>query len=86
MGIIPLYVQTDEDLAGQVPGAGRIRYAAPDRVPEGLHRAAAASGSYVAREPVLMEGRLELLHYLREQSLSHSYHRYGNLGERERMV
>ncbi|MEN9654219.1 MAG: putative proline dehydrogenase/delta-pyrroline-5-carboxylate dehydrogenase, partial [Chlamydiota bacterium] len=28
-------------------------------------------------------GRLELLHYLREVSVSIDYHRYGNLGPRE---
>jgi RHH-type transcriptional regulator, proline utilization regulon repressor / proline dehydrogenase / delta 1-pyrroline-5-carboxylate dehydrogenase len=31
---------------------------------------------------VLMEGRLELLHYVVNQSVCHNYHRYGNLGER----
>jgi RHH-type proline utilization regulon transcriptional repressor/proline dehydrogenase/delta 1-pyrroline-5-carboxylate dehydrogenase len=35
-----------------------------------------------ADEKVLAEGRLELLWYLREQSISHDYHRYGNLGLR----
>lgn len=34
-------------------------------------------------EPVLANGRLELLNYLREVSLSIDYHRYGNLGARE---
>jgi hypothetical protein len=34
---------------------------------------------HVARAPVLLTGRLELLHYVREQSVSHRYHRYGNL-------
>jgi RHH-type proline utilization regulon transcriptional repressor/proline dehydrogenase/delta 1-pyrroline-5-carboxylate dehydrogenase len=29
-----------------------------------------------------MEGRIELLHYLRQQSVCNNYHRYGNLGER----
>lgn len=33
--------------------------------------------------PVLASGRLELLNYLREVSLSYSYHRYGYLGARE---
>ena len=28
------------------------------------------------------EGRVELLWYVREQSISHDYHRYGNLGAR----
>jgi RHH-type proline utilization regulon transcriptional repressor/proline dehydrogenase/delta 1-pyrroline-5-carboxylate dehydrogenase len=83
MGTIPIHVQTDEDLSSETSREDRIRYAAPDRVPAEIYRAAAASGSYIARAPVLMEGRMELLHYLREQSISHSYHRYGNLGDRE---
>lgn len=34
-------------------------------------------------EPVMANGRIELLHYLRELSISKDYHRYGNLGARE---
>lgn len=33
-------------------------------------------------EAVLAEGRVECLRYLDEQSISHDYHRYGNLGRR----
>ncbi len=29
--------------------------------------------------PVLANGRLELRHYLKEQAMSHTYHRYGNI-------
>ena len=36
-------------------------------------------GIQVADDPVLANGRLELLHYLREQSVSETTHRYGNL-------
>ena len=36
----------------------------------------------VIREPVLRSGRVECLRYLDEQSVSHTYHRYGNLGRR----
>ena len=61
---------------------GRVRYAAPDRVPESIRRAAAESFVYVADAPPLAHGRVELLWYLQEQSLSHVYHRYGNLGRR----
>ena len=60
----------------------RIRFAAPSRVPPVLRTAAAASGQYLADEPVLAEGRVELLWYVREQTISHDYHRYGNLGAR----
>ena len=60
----------------------RIRYAAPDRVSRTIREAAAESGFFIADAPVLAEGRVELLWYVREQSVSHSYHRYGNLGAR----
>jgi RHH-type proline utilization regulon transcriptional repressor/proline dehydrogenase/delta 1-pyrroline-5-carboxylate dehydrogenase len=45
--------------------------------------AAAESATYIMDEPVLANGRYELLHYLREVAISHDYHRYGNLGLRE---
>ena len=61
----------------------RVRFVMPERVPEIVFRAAAASGVYLARAPVLVQGRVELLWYLREQSISIDYHRYGNLGIRE---
>ena len=37
----------------------------------------------ISRHIPLVEGRFEMLRYLREQSLSIDYHRYVNLGERE---
>jgi RHH-type proline utilization regulon transcriptional repressor/proline dehydrogenase/delta 1-pyrroline-5-carboxylate dehydrogenase len=62
----------------------RIRYAAPDRVPTILREAAARArgGTAIIDQPVLSEGRVELLWYVREQSISYAYHRYGNLGAR----
>jgi RHH-type proline utilization regulon transcriptional repressor/proline dehydrogenase/delta 1-pyrroline-5-carboxylate dehydrogenase len=44
-----------------------------------LLAAAQLRGIHVARAPVLLAGRVELLHYFREQVLCNSYHRYGNL-------
>jgi len=60
----------------------RLRYAAPGRVPESIRRAAAEAGLFVAATPVQAVGRIELLWYLQEQSVSIDYHRYGNLGAR----
>ena len=84
-GAVEFLEETDEELAAVVRGrqTERIRYAAPDRVPPILHQAAAETGVYIAAEPVSAEGRLELLWYLREQSISLDYHRYGNLGVRD---
>ena len=47
-----------------------------------IRQAAAKSLQYVADTPVSSHGRIELLWYFREQSVSHMYHRYGNLGLR----
>ena len=84
IGSAPLIYESDQALIEQIPKIDRIRYAAPRRVPEAVFEAAASSGFYIARTPVLMEGRIELLQYLRQQSICNNYHRYGNLGERAR--
>ena len=79
--------ESSEDLNAHLAAAPphaieRLRFAGRDRVPGSLRIAAAAAGAHVADEPVLAEGRIELLWYLREQSISHDYHRYGNPGSR----
>ena len=80
-GLVPV-TESDAALIHRIPSVDRIRYAAEDRASEAVLAAAARTGFYVSRTRVFMEGRLELLQYLREQSLCHSYHRYGNLGKR----
>ncbi len=82
VGKTSVLYQTDDDLMAMLPHIQRIRYAAPERVPMELFKEAAKTGFYIARTRVLMEGRIELLQYLREQSICNNYHRYGNLGER----
>jgi RHH-type transcriptional regulator, proline utilization regulon repressor / proline dehydrogenase / delta 1-pyrroline-5-carboxylate dehydrogenase len=76
--------ESDDELAAVIREGRteRIRFAAHSRVPRELRIVAAESGVHLADGPVLDEGRIELLWYLREQSLSHAYHRYGNLGPR----
>ncbi len=60
----------------------RVRLASPPS--ENLIKKAAEVGCYLDAVPVLASGRFELLHYVREISLSIDYHRYGNLGLREK--
>lgn len=48
-----------------------------------LQEAFNQSGCQLNIGDVMANGRLELLHVLREVSISHDYHRYGNLGARE---
>ena len=82
LGDAEVEAQTDEELIDILPEIQRIRYADPQRVPEDVLKAAAKTGYYIARSPVLMDGRIELLHYYINQSICDTYHRYGNLGER----
>jgi RHH-type proline utilization regulon transcriptional repressor/proline dehydrogenase/delta 1-pyrroline-5-carboxylate dehydrogenase len=59
----------------------RVRLASlPD---DALIEAASHSATLLDHDQVLATGRFELLHYLREESISIDYHRYGNLGLRE---
>ncbi|WP_028324472.1 bifunctional proline dehydrogenase/L-glutamate gamma-semialdehyde dehydrogenase [Desulfatirhabdium butyrativorans] len=83
---VDLVQQTDESLARSLGEMNRLRYAAPDRVPELIYREAGRMGFTVSRAAVCMEGRIELLHYLQEQSICNNYHRYGNIGERSVML
>jgi RHH-type proline utilization regulon transcriptional repressor/proline dehydrogenase/delta 1-pyrroline-5-carboxylate dehydrogenase len=82
VGDAPMTDQTDKDLMGMIPEIQRIRYGAPDRVPDEVFQIASETGFYISRTKVLMEGRIELLQYFQEQSICFNYHRYGNLGER----
>ncbi len=64
----------------------RIRYASREAVPPEVRRVANEHFVYIADEPVSVYGNVELLWYVREQSLSFDYHRYGNLGFRSEEV
>src|SRR5262249_40798613 len=81
---IEFVAESDEEVARAIitRQTDRVRYAAPDRVPPEIRVAAADVLQYIAAEPPLAHGRIELLRYFQEQSLSVIYHRYGNLGLR----
>jgi RHH-type transcriptional regulator, proline utilization regulon repressor / proline dehydrogenase / delta 1-pyrroline-5-carboxylate dehydrogenase len=83
-GGIEFVEESDERLADMIrhEQTDRIRYARRQGVPPQVWAAAGEVGLCVATAPVLAEGRIELLWYVREQSLSLNYHRYGNLGSR----
>jgi RHH-type proline utilization regulon transcriptional repressor/proline dehydrogenase/delta 1-pyrroline-5-carboxylate dehydrogenase len=83
-GAIEFVEESDEQLVQAIRDRqlDRIRYADAPRAPMPVLQAATEAGVSVVRTPVSAEGRLELLWYLREQSISVDYHRYGNLGLR----
>ncbi|MCE9544555.1 MAG: bifunctional proline dehydrogenase/L-glutamate gamma-semialdehyde dehydrogenase [Planctomycetia bacterium] len=83
-GAIEFVEETDTQLREVIlrRQTDRVRYAAADRVPRAIRTASAETGIYIADAPVLGHGRVELLWSVQEQSISFSYHRYGNLGAR----
>lgn len=76
--------ETEEELAEMIAAGqvDRVRYTSGVDVPTCIREAADENFIYVATTPVSLCGRVELLWYVREQSLCVDYHRYGNLGFR----
>jgi RHH-type proline utilization regulon transcriptional repressor/proline dehydrogenase/delta 1-pyrroline-5-carboxylate dehydrogenase len=81
---IEFVTESDQQLADIIAArqSDRVRFAAPERVPPAIRKAAADALHYIADTPPVAHGRVELLWYFQEQSLSVLYHRYGNLGAR----
>ncbi|MEG1071632.1 MAG: bifunctional proline dehydrogenase/L-glutamate gamma-semialdehyde dehydrogenase [Akkermansia sp.] len=77
---VTFVVESLTDLQGRLPflseGIHRLRYHACDLKTRSL---ANESGMTILDRPILANGRLELLNYLREQTLTQSLHRYGNM-------
>jgi RHH-type proline utilization regulon transcriptional repressor/proline dehydrogenase/delta 1-pyrroline-5-carboxylate dehydrogenase len=75
-------VETDaEFLARLAPGSGAERLRACEPLSRAARAAAAAAGISVIDAPVLVNGRLELRWYVREQAVSRVLHRYGSIVE-----
>jgi RHH-type transcriptional regulator, proline utilization regulon repressor / proline dehydrogenase / delta 1-pyrroline-5-carboxylate dehydrogenase len=52
-----------------------------NQLSEEFYMKAAKTGKHIASSKPLIEGRIELLHYLKEQSIAFEYHRYGSITE-----
>jgi len=77
-----MIVQDDNLFAKGLASYDRVIYSDIKKVPEVVFKEASKTATFVVRAKPMMEGRLELLNYFIEQSISHSYHRYGNIGAR----
>jgi RHH-type proline utilization regulon transcriptional repressor/proline dehydrogenase/delta 1-pyrroline-5-carboxylate dehydrogenase len=74
---LPVRVETEETLAQHIGDYERLRHLGePSEV---LWRAAHAAHVPIVRDPVTRNGRLELRYYLREQAVTETLHRYGNI-------
>ena len=75
-----ILIQSVQELTESMNKFERIRTCS-DHLPLELYKKAASLGMYIATQEPLAEGRLELLHYVKEQSIAFEYHRYGSITE-----
>ena len=71
--------ETEGELIARLGGEGVERLRALVALSRELRVAAHAAGIVVLDAPVVAAGRIELRHYVREQSVSHLVHRYGSV-------
>lgn len=79
---LPVIWSTDEsaaEFASQLEKLGVARVRVVGDVEQELLTAAAQTGVHVADQECVSDGRTELLHFLREQSVSRTRHRFGNM-------
>ena len=74
--------ESETNFVKHFPEVDRIMYSSPENISDVVFKQAAHHLKFILRHKPLMEGRVELLNFFEEQSISHSYHRYGNLGVR----
>lgn len=84
--IFNIVFETEEEFYHRVKTGGVKRIRMISKPSKELIEATSYSACFIDTSPVLANGRIELLHYLREVSISHDYHRYGNLGLRENEI
>ena len=63
-----------------IKNANRVRYLNAKNIEADIYKSAAQDAIHIAAEAFVAHARVELMHYFLEQSISDSYHRYGNLG------
>jgi RHH-type proline utilization regulon transcriptional repressor/proline dehydrogenase/delta 1-pyrroline-5-carboxylate dehydrogenase len=81
-GLVHPVEETDSQLVERIDEGHVIRLRLLRNGHDAVIAACAGSFTTVVSDPVLVDGRIECLRYLDEQSISHDYHRYGNLGRR----
>ncbi|MDR0961345.1 MAG: bifunctional proline dehydrogenase/L-glutamate gamma-semialdehyde dehydrogenase [Mediterranea sp.] len=79
-GCRTLKKETFDDFLTSLPLYERIRTCRAD-IPMQMYEAAARVDKYIATAKPVSNGRVELIHYIKEQSISFEYHRYGSISD-----
>lgn len=76
----PLKKESMRDFLKSMKDYERIRTCGAD-IPMEMYEEAARIDKYIATAKPVKDGRVELIHYIKEQSISFEYHRYGSILE-----
>lgn len=84
-GRLEILEETETELAAAIlkKEVDRVRILSNESLEQDVLKACAEAFVPIIQHPVALDGRVEVLWYVREQSISHDYHRYGNLGNRD---
>jgi len=77
-----MYAEDMDQMLAHVPMVERIRLLDKSSCHRSIYELARQHSVHIATESFIAHGRIELMHYFYEQSISNSYHRYGNLGRK----
>lgn len=72
--------ESKESTIKSMKNSDRIRYLNKNNIEQDIYKSVSKDTIHIASEPFIPHGRVELMHFFIEQSISDSYHRYGNLG------
>lgn len=72
--------ETTEEFLKTMGNYERIRMLSADIDPR-IYAEAARLDKYIITAPMVSNGRIELIHYIKEQSITYEYHRYGSITE-----
>lgn len=73
-----ILIENEEQFIADMDKYERVRTCTAN-LSDAIFEKAAKLGKHIATHKPLVEGRLELLHYLKEQSIAFEYHRYGSI-------
>ena len=73
-----LIIQSESDFLNDIEKYERIRTCS-NKLSDDFYLKVSKKGKHIVSSKPLIEGRIELLHYVKEQSIAFEYHRYGNI-------
>ncbi len=72
--------EDQDELIYSIQTSNRTRCLHAQSIKQSVYSTISKDAIHIASEPFVAHGRVELMHYFIEQSISDNYHRYGNLG------